>query len=200
LTKEGVAWLLKALRETHHYLDRIDGLARNISTCAAVSGCHVVKGQQVGLVMKQGILMAQRYDGQSAQGIAATDAGVGEDVGISSIEGIVELSAGEVVILSVPGIQRGGSRRVDLNRLAEETSGGRTIGAIGVEALVGLRRIGVEPHYLYGVREVAIEAAQCGLSITVVSANSEVSLFADVLEDKHIEYRVIDLQAPAHSP
>jgi putative transcriptional regulator len=194
VTKEGVDWLLKALREVDEYLNRVDQITRNISVCAAVASCDLAKGQQVGLVMKDGVLIANSYDKQRAKGIAATAAKAGEDIGISSIEGIVELATGEVVILSVPGIKRGGSKKANLSRLREEIVNGKVVGAIGIEAVVTLKQIGITPQYTHGVTEAAIEAAQRGLSIVIVCVNNEVPLLMQRLDDKRIEYRVLEME------
>lgn len=194
VTKEGVDWLLKALREVDDYLNRVDRITRNISVCAAVAGCDLAKGQQVGLVMKDGVLIASSYNKQRAKGIAVTAAKAGEDVGISSIEGIVELAIGKVAILSIPGIKRGGSRKVDLSRLREETDNGKLVGAIGIEAMITLKQIGITPQYTHGVTEAAIEAAQRGLSTVIVCVNNEVPLLMQRLDDKRIEYRVLEME------
>jgi putative transcriptional regulator len=194
LTKEGVDWLLKALRETRNYINRVEKVTRNITVCAAVAGCNLSKEQPVGLVMKKGMLIASTYDGQGAKGIAVANARAGEDIGISNVEGIVELTTGKVIVLSIPGIPRGGSRKVNLDRLREETGNKDIVGAIGIEAVIALKQIGVTPRYTHGVKEAAIEAAQCGLSMAVVCVSNEVSLLTQLLEDKHIEYRILEME------
>jgi putative transcriptional regulator len=194
ITKEGVDWLLKALREMRNYLNRADKVARNISVCAAVAGCDLSKGQQAGLTMKDGVLFAGNYDGQGAKGIATTDAKMGEDMGISNIEGIVELEAGSVVILSIPVIQRGGSRNADLSRLKEETGNVDIVSAIGIEAVITLQKVGITPQYTHGVKEAIIEASQRGLSTVVACVNNELPLVMQCLDDRHIAYRIVELE------
>jgi putative transcriptional regulator len=193
VTKEGVDWLLKALREMQDYFTLVGKVAQNMAVSTAVADCNVSKGETVGLVMKDGLLLATCFTGKGANGVAVSDARGGEDVGISSVEGIVELEAGKVVILSVPDIRRGGSRRVDLARLGEEVSGHEFVGAIGIEALVALKQIGVAPRYVHGVKEAVIEAAQSGLSPVVVCVNSEVPYLIQRLEDRYLEYRLLEL-------
>jgi putative transcriptional regulator len=80
-----------------------------------------------------------------ATGIATTDAGPGDDVGVTDIRGIINLEVGEVTILEVPGMQHGGSKNADLDRLRYESQNRRPIAATGVEALTALRRIGNQP-------------------------------------------------------
>lgn len=196
VTKEGVDWLLKVLREMRQYLNRVDKVARNMSVCAAVAGCDLSKGQPVGLVMKDGTLIADAYRQQGARGIAVSGAAAGEDVGISFIEGIVELGRGKVIILSVPVIQKGGSRKVDLSRLKEEITHGAMIGAIGIESITTLKQIGITPQYIHGVKEAAIEAAQSGLHVVVVCVTNEIPTVIQQLDDNHIEYNIVPVEKP----
>jgi putative transcriptional regulator len=194
VTAEGVDWLLKMLRELRDYLSVAEKTVRNITVCAAIADNELSKGQQVGLAMKDGLLHADILAGQNAKGIAVTDATAGEDIGISSIEGIVDLEVGKITILKIPGIQRGGFRSVDLVRLGKEISGEKIIGAIGVEALVTLKRIGVEPQYAYGTKEAIVNAAQSGLSSVVVCVDDEIPDLLQVLGEKHLEYKLLELE------
>lgn len=197
VTAEGVDWIMKLLREMREYFAAAEKVVRNITVCAAVAGSDLSRGQKVGLVMKDGALIASSYDKQSAKGIAVTDAKAGQDVGVSNIEGIVELEQGKVTILRVPGIQKGGSRRVDLVRLGKEISGEKIIGAIGVEASIALKLIDVEPTYTYGAKEAIIEAAQSGLSSVVVCVDDEIPELLQLLGEKHLGYKLLELENPA---
>jgi predicted transcriptional regulator len=51
----------------------------------------------------------------------------------------------------------------------------------------------VKPHYLYGVREAAIEAAYCGLPFLIVCAEDVVSAVVQRLEEENLDYRTVDL-------
>lgn len=194
VTKEGVDWLLKSLREMHRYLTRVDKVSRNISVCAAIAGCDLFQGQQVGLAMKDGRLIASTDCQQKANGIAVTCARTGDDVGVSSIEGIMDLVMVKVTILKIPVIQKGGSRKVDLARLKENVSNSAIVGAIGIEAVVSLKLAGIVPQYTCGVKEAAIETAQCGLYMVVACVSNEVPLLTQALDDKHIEYIILDME------
>ena len=46
-----------------------------------------------------------------------------------------------VTILQVPSIQKGGSRQVDLELLQAQVTNNQQVGAIGIEALISLRRV-----------------------------------------------------------
>ncbi len=143
--------------------------------------------------MKEGLLFATDALRKAAKGLAVSNARKGEDVGISNIEGIVPLEIGEVTILRVPGIQRGGSRNIDVARLKKELSNKELVGTIGIEALIALRRIGIEPDYLYGVTEAAIEAAHSGLSFRILCTDDAVPDLLKRLEEENLSYKLSGL-------
>jgi len=98
--------------------------------------------------MKDGLLYATADTGTRATGTTTCDAAAGEDIGVTDIEGIVSMELGKVTVLRLPGIQRGGSRQADLNKLREAAGDQGLVCAAGVEALTALRRIGIEPACL----------------------------------------------------
>jgi len=185
--------VLKALKELRAYLIFVERSITNITICTAVSDHDLSQGQAVGLKMKNGLLFATNALGKAAKGLAVTNARKGEDVGVSNIEGIIEFEIGRITILKVPGIQRGSSRNVDLARLKKEISRKELVGTIGIEALIALRRIGIEPSYLYGVTEAAIEAAHSGLSFLILCTDDDIPNLLKRLEEHNLSYEILDL-------
>ena len=157
LTNEGVNWVIKTLRELREYDTLIERAITNISVCAAIAADDMIEGQTVGLEMRDGILLATAEVAKGAKGIATTAASAGEEVGVSSIEGIVPLKIGKVTILKVPGVQRGGTKTVAFEQMEKKISEAKLVGAIGIEAAVALRKLGGRYFYRYGVKEAAIE-------------------------------------------
>ena len=193
ITTEGVNRVLKALKELRAYLTFVERSITNITVCTAVADHDLSQGQVVGLKMKDGLLFATDALDKAAKGVAVSNARKGEDVGISSIEGIIEFEMGRITILKVPGIQRGSSRNVDLARLKKELSQKELVGTIGIEALIALRRIGIEPSYLYGVTEAAIEAAHSGLSFLILCTDDDIPALLKRLEEQNLSYEILDL-------
>ncbi len=194
VTAEGVNQVLKTLRELRSYTSFASKMVANISVSAAVAECNLSQGQAVGLKMNKGLLLATNTTGEGARGIAVSDAKEGEAVGISEIEGIVELEIGKITILKVPDIQEDSSKSVDLTLLKREISDRSLIGAIGIEALTALRQTGAEPDCFYGVKEAVIEAACSGLSPAVVCTDSQTSDLLQRLEAENVDYQLIDLR------
>ncbi|MFH1650831.1 MAG: Crp/Fnr family transcriptional regulator [Chloroflexota bacterium] len=174
LSTKGVNWMLSVLRELRGYISAVEKAVTNITVCAAIAECDIERGQAVSLKMQDGVLMASCQAGGSARGVAVSGAKKGDDIDVGDINGLVELIRGKITVIQVPAIQKGGSREVDLDKLKELSVDSRQLGAIGIEALISLRRIDLEPRYFYGVTEAAIEAAQCGLHFSVVCTDDAI--------------------------
>jgi putative transcriptional regulator len=194
VTREGVNWILGTLRDLRSYSARVQKVITNVTICPAVADSDLYQDQPVGLEMKGGVLFATAGIGEGAKGIAVTKAKNGEDVGISNIEGIVDLQLGKITILKVPSIQRSGSKGVDLTKLREEIGKGVLLGAIGIEALIALKRIGVAPQYFYGVKEAMIEAAKSGLPFMIVCVEDDIPILLQRVAENTFNYELLDLE------
>lgn len=193
VTQEGVNWVLKSLRELEEYTSFVRKAMTNVTISAAVADCDLSEGQPVGLIMRDGLLFATRNVGDKARGIAVNDAKKGEDVGISKIEGVVELQRGKITLLRVPDIQGGGSGSANVVLLKNIVSREGLVGAVGIEALIALRRGGIEPNYFYGVTEAAIEASHTGLSYLIVCVEDAIPDVVRKLEDAGSDYELWDM-------
>ena len=193
VTKEGVDWMVKGLREWQSYSDIVLKAIAGISVCAAIADKDIAKGQKVRLTMKEGLLFATTNPGTGAAGIAVASAKKGEDVGVSNIDGIVPLEIGRIQILRLPAIQRGGSSRADLNKMKKIIKSGSIVGAIGIESLVTLQKLGVKPEFLYGVKEAVVEAARSGLFPIVLCVDDDTSDLIKHLEAHGIQYDIMNI-------
>lgn len=195
VTQEGVNWMIEMTRELKEYASYVEKAITNVAICAAVADVSISRGQLVGLKMKDGVLLATDKASEGARGTAISDADVGEDVGVSNIEGIVELTKGHIMILKVPGIEKGGSKKVDFDILKTQRMEGLMIGAIGLEALSVLKKIAIEPDCFYGVEAAIVEAARSGLSSVVVCVDDQVPNFIQRLENEKLEYSLLDISS-----
>lgn len=194
ITSEGVNWVIKVLRELRDYDTFIEQAITNISVCTAVADIDLSKGQTVGLEMKDGVLFATGKVDKGAKGIASTAARAGEDVGVSHIEGIVELKIGKVTILKIPNIQRGGSKIVDMEQLKNVISDSKLVGAIGIEAMAALRKLSIKDVYSYGVTEAAVEATKSGLCPVIVCVDDEIPSLTRKFGEENIDYELVDVR------
>ncbi|TET26052.1 MAG: winged helix-turn-helix transcriptional regulator [Dehalococcoidia bacterium] len=193
VTNEGVNWIIKTLRELSNYNTFIQRAVTNISICAALAEDDLERNQKVGLKMKGGLLFASSNKAHEATGITISGAKPGEDVGITNIEGIVPLEVGRVTILRVPGVQNGGSSRVNYNILRAHLDKSAFITSLGLESFVALRKAGAE-FCRYGAVEAAIEAAKSGLPPLVVCVDNETSDLIARIEKEGISYELIDAE------
>jgi len=194
LTNEGVNWIIKTLRELNDYNIFIQRAITNFSICAAIAEDDLKKEQRVGLKMKNGLLLASASKEGEASGVTTSSAGAGEDVGITGIEGIVPLEVGRVTILRVPGIQRGGSKKINYDILKERLAKSDLVTSLGLESYAALRQTQAEFQY-YGATEAAIEAAKSGLKPLVVCVDSETSELIARLEKERIAYQLFDAES-----
>jgi putative transcriptional regulator len=191
VSTEGVNWMLSVLREMHAYSAMVEKAVTNIAVSAAIAETDISEGQAVGIKMKSGLLYAGSPS-KGARGIAVSSVEAGEDVGIANIEGLVDFTRGKIMVIQVPVIQKGGSARIKPDMLKKYVSDANRTGAIGIESIVTLRKIGIEPNYSYGVTEAAIEAAKCGLSFTIVCTDDAVPGLIKRLQEEEIEYVQVD--------
>jgi putative transcriptional regulator len=194
VTNEGVNWIIKMLRELSDYNTLIQRAVTNISVCTAIAEDDLEENQKVGLKMEDGLLFASSNNELESTGITISSAEVGEDVGITSIEGIVPLEIGRVTIARVPSIQRGGSRRVNYSVLRENLDKSDLVTSVGLESFVALRKSGAEFYY-YGAAEAAIEAAKSGLHPLIVCVENEATALIAELEKEKIAYQLFDTES-----
>ncbi len=194
VTREGVDWILRMARQLRSYTSFVDKVISDISTSTAIADTNLSIGQPISLYMKNGLLFASSdiSDG-GARGIAVSEANKGEDVGVSNVEGVIELKTGKITIGKVPNVQEGGFRNTDLARLKEEIGEGMLVGAISIEAMVALKQARVKPDYAYGVKEAAIEAAYCGLPFLIICAEDSIAGLIQSLKEENLDCKIIDL-------
>lgn len=195
VTREGVDWILRMARQLQSYSSFVNKVVSDISVSAAIADGDLSEGQAVSLYMKDGLLFASPImKDKGAKGVAISGAKKGEDVGISNVERVIKLKIGKITIGLVPNVQEGGSRNTDLVKLKGEIDRAKLVGAIGIESLVALKQIGIEPDYTYGVREAAIEAAHSGLPFLVICVEGGVPVLVQRLEEESLDYKIVTLR------
>ncbi|MDD3043243.1 MAG: MarR family transcriptional regulator [Methanosarcinaceae archaeon] len=194
ITKEGIEWVLENAGELKRYACFVmEDIISHVSTWTAIAREDMNAGQQVYLKMENGLLYVSLTEETGATGMLISDAIAGEDVGVTDLRGLIDLETSSITVSKVPRIERGGSKNVDLERLRILANSKPHIAAIGVEALIALRKINVTPDVMFGTNESVIEAAYHGLSSLVVSVDEQVSPLLSRLENENIEYELVDL-------
>ena len=197
ITKEGVEWLLESAAELKRYARVVmEEIISHVSVWTALAEADLAEGEHVSLEMRRGLLYANRKEGIEASGVVISGVKAGEDVGVSDLQGLISLEEGRITVCKVPRVQMGGSRKVDqelLKRQLGEDRTARTVGCLGIEALVALRKAGREPDVIFGAKESAVEAAYHGISSVVVSVDEQIPGLLNRLESEGLKYELIDL-------
>jgi len=193
VTKNGVEWVLERAIELKKYARFVmEDIVSHVSVATAIARKKFSMGEHVSLMMENGLL----YAGEEGDvtGITISDAEEGEDVGVTDLKGMISFPPVNITICKVSRVEKGGSRSVDYEMLKNRSQGKPYIAAIGVEALVSLRKINVRPNILFGAKESVVEAAYHGLSSLVVSVDEEVPSLLNRLESEGLNYEVVDLR------
>jgi putative transcriptional regulator len=193
VTKNGVEWVLERAIELKKYARFVmEDIVTHVSVATAIAMDKFSRGDSVCLMMENGLLYAGKEG--FVTGITISDAEKGEDVGVTDLKGMISFPPVNITICKVPRVEKGGSRSVDYEILKKISREKPYIAAIGVEALVSLRKISVKPNILFGAKESVIEAAFHGLSSLVVSVDEEVPGLLNRLESEGLIYEVVDLR------
>jgi putative transcriptional regulator len=196
VTPLGVDWLLRMAHQLESYSERVGDIVRDISITTAVAAEDLEQGQQVALVMIDGLLHARRAQrGDMTSATVVAGGARGTDVGVTRIEGVIPLSPAPVVVATVPSVREGGSRTVDVARLKTAIGQARLVAAVGIESLAALRTSGVEPACWWSATTAVAEAASAGVPCLLVCTRSEMSRVTERLADAEVPFSLIDLSS-----
>lgn len=193
VTKEGVDWLLTAAEDVRLFADHVtEDVLGAMGEDAAVAGADLPEGADVSLSVVDGLLRAEPGTEGPATGVTTTAAEADTDVGVTGFEGVIDLEPGTVTVWQVPSVRDGGSRAADPERIADGCGDAELVVAAGVEAVVALRRAGVEPAVTVAAADVAVGAAERGLDVGVVATTDVVGRITDTLRDADVAYEVLE--------
>jgi putative transcriptional regulator len=193
VTRRGIEWVLAHAEALESYARHIrKDIIEQVSVWTALAAEAIRKEETVGVFMKDGLLYASR-EPQQAMGTATLDAGIGEDVGVARLNGLIEHHEGIIHVGKVPRIEQGGSRNVRKDHLTALVGSVQFVGAVGLEAMVALHAIGKKPDMFFGAREGVIEAAFHGLECALIIVDEEFTDFLKRLEGAGLRYTIHEL-------
>ena len=200
VTKEGVDWLISQTDSLRTYVEHVsEDVVGQVDVETAVAAAAVDEGDRVVLTMRDGVLCAAPDEDGNGDGgataVAVTDADAGRDVGIANVEGVVDYDLGTVTVISVPGVQAGGSAAVDPATVESFAADRDLMAAAGTEALVAARAAGSEPDVRFGTPDAVVEAATKGLDVLLLAVTDRLSAHTDRLREGNIGYEVVDVDA-----
>ena len=192
ITKEGADLVISYAESLEGYVEHVlEEVVGRVFVDTAVADGDIDEGQEVSLRMRDGFLRAAPGSGEPPTARAVTDASEGGDVGVTEFDGIIEFESGTVTVVTVPSVEEGGSRAVDVDALAGHVR--QPAYAVGTEAAVALEKADIG-YRRYAVAEAVVEAARNGVSSTVVSVEGRAGSLTDELSAEGVEYETVEAQ------
>jgi putative transcriptional regulator len=203
LTHEGVEFLHKNISELKDFLDsKIEDLDI-INSCTAIAGENLKKGDNVNLMMEDGLLLARKNgrlkSGSTSCGVILYNANKGDDVAVVNLKGILDYDFGTLTIITLPTTAEGGTQLVSttkLKGLLKNTNPDR----IAIYDLMGqaiLNKIDQKPDIEFFSLPASIEAVQKGFNVTLLTSDDTLSEIISQIENNNsqtkskIHYSVI---------
>ncbi len=172
LTPKATAKLHEDLRKIETYVSAVKHEIKIEHAWPAIATKPVKAGDEVGLIMKEGVMYTVAPDSPDAEakGTALVDAKVGEDLGLKDLQGKVKMKQGKILIVKLPSIRKGGSRTVDLSKVRayhEEFKPDR-VGVMGAVGRAVITKLGLAADIEFGISRSAAIAASRGLNVFVL--------------------------------
>ena len=190
LTPDGAAYLEQEIENLGLFVRRgYDSITR-MKVIEAIAGDDIKKGENVGLFMEQGVLMAYPEMESSSTGTAVNDASKGEDVGVTETDGIVDLKHGSVKVVVLPSISRGGSRVVDYEMLKPLVEQGDIVCSVDYVSLVSLKKMGVRPDIVHAPVESTVYCTRSGLNVVMLVSEDMKRFVLHDLSENDVRFEV----------
>jgi putative transcriptional regulator len=205
LTPKAVTKLREDVRALENYIIEVKHNLKIEHAWPAIAIEPVKAGQEIGLVMKEGVMYTVPPDSvlTQARGIALSDARAGEDLGLRDLHGKVHVKQGKILIVKLPSIRKGGSRATDLKlvkAICEEFKPDR-IGVMGAVGRAVLNKLELSADIEFGISRSAAIAASRGLNVFVLVVGRMVNRMIQEIDQinmktaGNIVYEVKDAQA-----
>lgn len=171
-------------------------------------------GDEVSLYMNNGLLYAKlnsndntNSDDNSTEHRGAIakvleSVSKGDDVPLSSLHGNIYLSEGQVVIITLPTINQGGSRATDLDIIKNiyenglsrwgEDSGFDKVAVMGTISHVVPNKLNIPYEIEFAVAQSTIAATRKGLNVLVFAVGGMTKSITKRLDDEGIKYNTVD--------
>ena len=159
--------------------NEVDSVLRRISVidrCVAIAGASIKKGQKVGLVMEDGMLMAYPGKKSSSTGEALEAAEEGDDIVVGKLEGIVDLELGGLLVVEAPSEFNGGSKAANVERVRdklEEFSPGMLVAGDSVGAALLMKASG-EFFTIHAPIDSAMSALSKGVDVAFCGTHESI--------------------------
>jgi len=189
LTQKAISGIQSDLKSLERYIISIKGEMKFERSMPAIATRQVKTGDEVGLVMKGGVIYTVAQDGSEAKGTAMEDASPGEDLELKNLQGKLKVKEGRILIVKLPSIRNGGSRVVDLDKIKEfydEFKPDR-VGVMGAVGRAVLNKLGLKADIEFGISRAAAIAASRGLNVLVLVVGRMANRMTEEIENLNMK-------------
>lgn len=189
ITQKGVLTLQQNLKGLERYVTSTKNEMKIERALPAIATKPVKAGEEVGLLMKAGVVYTVDLDDSEATGVATSDALPGEDLGLKSLHGKLRVKEGKILIVKLPSIRNGGSHAVDIDKVKQfydEFQPDR-IGVMGAVGRAVLNKLGLKADIEFGISRSAAIAASRGLNVFVLVVGKMTNRMTDEIENVNMK-------------
>lgn len=191
ITPKAAARLHDELSSLESYVAAVKHEIKIERAWPAIATDPVKAGEEVGLVMKEGVIYTVDSNDPvaEAKGTALIDARAGEDLGLRDLRGKLKLRHGRILIVKLPSIRKGGSRATDLEKVKafyDEFRPNR-IGVMGAVGRAVLNKLGLKADLEFGISSAAAVAASRGLNVFVLVVGRMVNRMIEEIDSINIK-------------
>jgi predicted transcriptional regulator len=182
-TRGGMQLLQEHFSKLKDEIDTVLRRIRVIDSCVAIAGKSISKGDKVGLIMEDGMLMAFPGQKSASTGRAIEAADEGDDVLVGELEGIVDLELGRLLVIEAPSEIEGGSKAANVERVrgkVDEFSPGLLVAGDAVGAALLMKSSG-EMFTIHAPVESSMSALSKGVDVVFCGTHESVDLLLDAV-------------------
>lgn len=185
LTPKAIATLQQDLKGLERYVNSTKNEMKVEKALPAIATRPIKAGDEVGLVIKGGVVYTAVLKASEAKGTAMADASIGEDLGIKNIRGKMKVVEGKILIVRLPSIRKGGSKAVDLDKVKmfHDDFKPDRIGVMGAVGRVVLNKLGLKADIEFGISRAAAIAASRGLNVFVLVVGRMTNRMTEEIEN-----------------
>jgi putative transcriptional regulator len=197
ITKRGIDKVKKEALNLRKYADQVlDTMNTYKSVWPALAQEDLQAGERVWLRMEDGTLYAGK-EKSPAHAEVLHDTSKGEDVALSSLGGTIELDPGLVVIVKLPPINQGGSKKTDLEKVLQIYGGSLKefdrVGIMGTVSRAVVDKVGIRPDFEFATPQATVAASRRGLNVLVFAVGKMTRSISRKLDEEGIRYVIEDV-------
>jgi putative transcriptional regulator len=194
LTPKAIEKLEEGAKNLERYVSKVEDGLKVERVWPAIASQSLKEGEEIGLVMKEGVLFTVAPDNPVAEafGVVTTNANSGEDVGFEYIRGKLKIKRGRILIVKLPSIKEGGSRAVDLakvRKLYEKHKPDR-IAVMGAVGRAVLNKLELKADIEFGISKAAALAALRGLNVFVLVVGRMANRMIEEIDHTNIKHTI----------